>query len=207
MKNYQIRKTDLSDNNLFYTIRNEKKNRTNSLNSKKIDKEDHTKWFKENYKNKYYFTCLKGKSKIGYIRGDIVGETIQISIGLKTQNQNKNIGTHLFNLFEKKIKNNIIFIAKVNKKNSISKRFFLKNGFNELNKIGDKIIYYKIKNNSSKVFLDIINKIENVRRKNNSNWMNILRIAFKNSPKETSKIFKEIHNSDGQINNLSKKLS
>ncbi len=34
----------------------------------------------------------------------------------------------------------------------------------------------------------IIDQIENVRKKNNTNWMNILRIAFKYAPKETTSI-------------------
>ena len=36
--------------------------------------------------------------------------------------------------------------------------------------------------------------------------MNILRIAFKNSPKNTSEVFKQIHISDGKINKLTKRL-
>ena len=39
----------------------------------------------------------------------------------------------------------------------------------------------------------IIDQIENVRKKNNTNWMNILRIAFKYAPKETSRIFSQIN--------------
>ena len=37
--------------------------------------------------------------------------------------------------------------------------------------------------------------------------MNILRIAFKNSPIETSKVFKQIYFSDKKINNLTKNYS
>ena len=39
-------------------------------------------------------------------------------------------------------------------------------------------------------YLKIINKIENIRKKNNVNWMNILRLAFKKSPKEAAKMKK-----------------
>ncbi len=42
-----------------------------------------------------------------------------------------------------------------------------------------------------KNYKEIINKIENTRRKNNKNWMDILRLAFKNSPVEASKILSE----------------
>ena len=35
-----------------------------------------------------------------------------------------------------------------------------------------------------------INKIQKIRGKNNINWMNILRLAFKYAPKEASAIMK-----------------
>ena len=35
--------------------------------------------------------------------------------------------------------------------------------------------------------LKIINSIEKVRKKNNTNWMNILRLAFDASPKKAAK--------------------
>ena len=40
----------------------------------------------------------------------------------------------------------------------------------------------------SKKYLRIIKQIENIRKKNNVNWMNILRLAFKKSPKSAAKI-------------------
>ncbi len=97
-------------------------------------------------------------------------------------------------------------MQKLKKKNLISIRFFEKNGFSELNSKKNIVTFYKIKNNSTNFYLDAINEIEKVRKKNNINWMNILRIAFKNSPKETSKVFKQIHLSDGKISKLSRKL-
>ena len=206
MEQINIKKTNISDSNKYFTIRNNSKNRRNSLNTSKIKIEDHNKWFVKNYKNKYYFTCYKGKSKIGYIRGDLISDTIIVSIALETQSQNRNIGTQCLKLFEKKINDNCILIAKIKKKNLISIRFFEKNGFSELNSKKNIVTFYKIKNNSTNFYLDAINEIEKVRKKNNINWMNILRIAFKNSPKETSKVFKQIHLSDGKISKLSKKL-
>lgn len=201
-----IKKTNLLDNNIYFIIRNNPINRKNSLNSSKIKIKDHNQWFSKNYKNKYYFTCYNGKSKIGYIRGDILGETIVVSIALNNKSQNKNIGSKCFKLFEKKINDNCILIAKIKKKNLISIRFFEKNGFCKLNSKKELVTFYKIKNNSANFYLNAINEIEKVRNKNNINWMNILRIAFKNSPNETSKIFKQIHLSDGKINKLTKKL-
>ena len=58
----------------------------------------------------------------------------------------------------------------------------------------------------SKNYLKIISKIENIRKKNNVNWMNILRIAFKYSPKATAKVMSKIYLDDQKISSLVKKL-
>ena len=55
--------------------------------------------------------------------------------------------------------------------------------------------------------LKIINKIQKVRSKNNINWMNILRLAFKNSPEEARSIISKINIDDQRISSLLKKLS
>ena len=60
-----------------------------------------------------------------------------------------------------------------------------------------------MKNNS----LKIIKQIEKIRAKNNVNWMNILRLAFKLDPNEAKKIMKKINYDDKKISNLLKKLS
>ena len=51
-----------------------------------------------------------------------------------------------------------------------------------------------------------INKIQKIRGKNNINWMNILRLAFKYAPKEASAIMQKINSDDQKISNLLKKL-
>ena len=53
----------------------------------------------------------------------------------------------------------------------------------------------------------IIKQIEIVRRKNNIQWMNILRIAIKNSPKETKIVIKKINENDKAISHLVGKLA
>ena len=61
-----------------------------------------------------------------------------------------------------------------------------------------------MKNNN---YLKIIKQIEKIRSKNNVNWMNILRLAFKLDPKNAAKIMKKINYDDKKISNLLKKLS
>lgn len=54
--------------------------------------------------------------------------------------------------------------------------------------------------------LKIISQIEKSRSKNNVNWMNILRIALKSSPKITIATLKKINQQDNKISNFLKKL-
>jgi len=63
------------------------------------------------------------------------------------------------------------------------------------------------KKNKSKNYLKIISQIENIRKKNNVNWMDILRIAFKNNPKATAKVMYKIYSDDKRIGMLVKKLT
>jgi hypothetical protein len=55
--------------------------------------------------------------------------------------------------------------------------------------------------------LEIIDAVEVVRTKNNKNWMDILRIAFKHSPEEARPVLAEINKSDNQISKLLDKLA
>lgn len=54
---------------------------------------------------------------------------------------------------------------------------------------------------------EIIDEIQKVRTKNNKNWMDILRIAFKYAPEEARSILAEINKSDGKISGLLDQLS
>ena len=58
-----------------------------------------------------------------------------------------------------------------------------------------------------KYYSRIINQIQSVRTKNNKNWMDILRLAFKSDPKQASKILRGIYKEDKRISKLAKKLT
>lgn len=55
--------------------------------------------------------------------------------------------------------------------------------------------------------LEIIDKIEEIRSKNNINWMNVMRLAFKYAPDEARDIVSKINSDDQRIGDLLKKLS
>ena len=66
----------------------------------------------------------------------------------------------------------------------------------------------KIKKNKKykKNYSKIIDQIEKIRGKNNTNWMNILRLSFKKSPEQTAKILSKRNVDDKRIGSLAKKL-
>tara|TARA_B100000401_G_scaffold304165_1_gene209148 strand:+ start:101 stop:283 length:183 start_codon:yes stop_codon:yes gene_type:complete len=57
-----------------------------------------------------------------------------------------------------------------------------------------------------KKYNKIIDQIQKIRSKNNVNWMNILKLAFKHDPKNASKIMKKINYDDKRISKLLNKL-
>ena len=52
----------------------------------------------------------------------------------------------------------------------------------------------------------IIDRIQKIRSKNNKNWMDLMRLAFKYAPKESAKIMKKINQSDKKISLQLEKL-
>ena len=64
----------------------------------------------------------------------------------------------------------------------------------------------KKNNKDIKRSLKIIDKVGGIRAKNNKNWMNILKLAFKFAPKQASKIMNQINSDDKKISKLLRKL-
>ena len=63
------------------------------------------------------------------------------------------------------------------------------------------------KKRSIEYYLNIIDEVEKVRTKNNVNWMDVLRLAFKHAPEDARKLMNRINKEDGRISELFKKLS
>lgn len=56
-------------------------------------------------------------------------------------------------------------------------------------------------------YMALIDEIERIRGKNNKNWMDLLRLAFRHAPKDAALIMAEIYRSDSDISDLAKKLT
>lgn len=62
------------------------------------------------------------------------------------------------------------------------------------------------KNKKYKFYNKKISQIEMTRRKNNKNWMDLLRLSFRYNPKESKKILREIFKEDKRVNKILKEL-
>ena len=210
MEKIKIIKANLRDFNYFYSIRNQKSSVKNSKFGKIYKKFEYRNWFKQSLKKKdnKYFLAKEKKKLVGYIRFDKNLFYYKISIAIDETFQNQGYGKKIFTLCQKKIGKNKLLISEVKNNNKKSINFFETLGFIKIQKNENWSLYGKFSedNSDSINYEKFINQIENKRKANNVNWMNLLKLCFRNSPSETKKIFNKINKKDKEITKLSKKL-
>lgn len=64
----------------------------------------------------------------------------------------------------------------------------------------------KKNNNKYERSILIVNKIQDIRSKNNKNWMDLLKLSLKLDYAKTSKILAQIHEHDSEISKLVLKI-
>ncbi len=199
----KIVKAKLKNSNFFLSLRNDKKARANSKRRELIKVSDHENWFKKALKNKNYkfFVIKYSRVNCGYLRLEKMNRNYFVSIFVLSKFRKKKIASKALLYAENYLRNEKNIFAYVKNNNLYSKKLFIKLGYVFLKKDG-KFSLMKKKLNGLKV----IKQIEKIRGKNNFNWMNLLRLAYKNSPAETSKIMAKIYKDDQKISKLVKKL-
>ncbi len=200
-----IKKATLQDSNFFLMLRN--RNRKNFTNTKSINQTSHFAWFKKNYKKNFYVIYFKNK-KAGYLRAPKIGLFYEISICVDRKFRRKNLGKLAFQKFEKKFSQAVLLIAKVKPNNKSSANFFKNLSFHQISKSKIMFVFCKIVTSSQEIkkSIDLIDKIQKIRSKNNINWMNILKLSFNRDINAAKSIFKDIVNDDNLISKYSKQL-
>ena len=214
----KFRKIYEKDKEDILSWRNHPVSRKNSFNNKLISSKEHSKWFaKIKKKENYNYIALLNNKKIGFINyQNIKPNKFLVSINLKPNLRNKGYGSKILsntsNLIISSSLNTKIY-AKIKNSNLQSIKAFEKANYRKYRKYSNYTLfrYYLTqkkmkKKKKSENPQTIINKIEKIRSKNNSNWMDILRIAFKYSPKEAAKVMSEIYSHDKKISSLAEKL-
>ena len=218
-----IRQVNPSDINDLFEWRNDSTTRKFSTNTRKINFSTHTVWFQNILKdkeNKYYIGIKKG-NKVGFVsyvkKGD---RNLHVSININPEYRGHGFGSILLRQSQnkKEIRDKAdILLAKVKNNNKASIETFKKAFYSNYKNINSYYIFRNQinsgknvemkKNIKKKKLKNIIDKIESIRSKNNVNWMQILRIAFEHSPKETENVMSKIYKEDQRISSLAKKLS
>jgi hypothetical protein len=194
------------DELFFFKLRNKNYIKDISINKSKISYENHKKWFLNQFNSKNKLFIIKKLRKIiGYLRLNYISKNLfEVSIAINKEFHNRNIGSIALNQIEKKFLQQS-FEAKVLYKNNKSVNFFKKNNYKIFKKT--KNFFVMRKKSFIKEKIKIIDQIKNVRSKNNINWMEILKVAFKHAPDESSKILGKIFQEDKKITKLTKKLT
>lgn len=199
----KLRKAIFNDWKILLDWRNDSLTRKYSFTKEIIEEKNHKKWFKKNLIDKtsniFILENEIGKP-IGTIRADKEDDNYYfLSWNISPNYRKKGYGSLILNLF---LQNKVgIFVAEIKPENLPSIKMVKKNGFKQI----DNQTY--IKDSRIMTDLEIIDAVESVRTKNNKNWMDILRVAFKHSPEESRPILAEINKSDGEISRLLDKLA
>ena len=199
-----IRKANIKDEKELLLMRNDPKTRSVSFNKEIISASEHAKWFKNKLKEEQSTIYIAEKNGImigvTQFNYDTKRDLFEVNINLKLNFRKTGYGTHILSesitIFSKK--NICTLIAVIKKENIDSIRCFQNCGFG-LFEEHRGILTLQNKN-------ILIDKIETIRSKNNVNWMDLMRLAFKVAPKEAQKIFGNINTDDNEISDLLKKL-
>jgi|TARA_B110000305_G_C19416459_1_gene628264 RimJ/RimL family protein N-acetyltransferase len=206
--NIKIKKAKAQDKNFILNTRNE--NSKNLFNQSLISKKNHYTWYKKKLTtaDSLLLIIYFNEKRCGYIRYDFKDFFAEISIVIKKKYHGMGIGTNALMESEKKLKKELILISKIKSNNIKSIKIFESNEYRELSSQKKEKTFYKIHKRMKKnKYIEIINKIEKIRSKNNVNWMDILRLSFEKSPYKAKNIFKQIMLDDKKISKLSKILS
>ena len=149
-KNEQLssRLVKQSDCKLLFDWANEPSSRNNSINSKKITWEEHTKWFNQKLnspKTKMYL--FFNQDPVGVLRLEETNNMLQISFSVDLEQRGKGIGNQMISFALKQFPNSD-FCAQVLERNINSHKIFLRHNFKfdqSSNSIFNKVTYY-IKN-------------------------------------------------------------
>ena len=202
----KIRKASACDAPLVFAWRSDEETVKNSFSMEPITYQSHEEWFKRQLgdSKSYMFIGMfcDAKEEIGVVRFDIEDEHVcKVSINIAAEWRGQGLSSELLDACIARFsrKNSFIFTAEIKKENIASQKCFERCGFTLYNHGAQKLLYV-----NKQVLID---KIESVRTRNNVNWMNLMRLAFKMAPHEAEKIFQSINQDDNSIAELLKILT
>ena len=230
----ELRKVNERDRDNMLTWRNSDQVRPYMYTSEIISREEHNRWFSSMLKDetKKYWVILCDKREVGAVNlTNIDRNNLSCDWAFyifDSDTRGKGVGTFvekfiIFHVFEEMnfeklncevLESNMPVVRMHEKfgfkqegffRNMIKRKVFL--GVYRLSMIrSDYYDSIKIKTKLEKD-LDVITQIQNIRSKNNINWMDMLRLALTENPTAAKKIIFNINSHDNKISQLVRKLS
>jgi len=209
INNLNLREIDFNDGELLLEWRNDIITRKNSKSQAIVAKEDHKKWLEKTILNSPHISVFILEDKgvpVGTIRSNkMSGNEYELSWTISPDYRRQGYGTKILKLFLLNKTNT--FIARIMPQNEGSILMAKRNGFKLCGRDGQFSIYKKNMANKKRTDLEIIDEVESVRAKNNVNWMDILRLAFKHVPEDSRKLMGKVNEYDFRISQLLTELS
>lgn len=207
-----FRPAQYSDWDILFKWRNDPETLANSINPSPILEHNHKEWLKLTLELDTRKIYIYGDG-VGTIRTDKVNVNKEASMILSwtiaPEFRGQGLGQKMLKEFTEQFAGK--YYAEILPHNKASLRVAEKAGFQVIDqtpksyvKAPSTILMYL---ETSLTDGSIIDAIQQVRNKNNVNWMDILRIAFKYAPEETREVFKRITDSDDEIGRLSRQLA
>lgn len=206
------------DSRDIWLWRNDPITREMSITTDEVSWDSHSQWFGKVLENndRHLFIGLDDlNNKLGMCRFDKMDNGYEVSINLNPQFRGKKISTTLLSKAINAMKNIIEnqrtnFYATIKSTNLTSRKCFFNCGFGLVG-FKDDYEFYKLNDgamlkNEIEEKLKIIDDIEQIRKNNNVNWMDLLRLAYKVAPSETKKLIRKINDDDNRISILFAKL-
>ena len=208
---YSIRRATADDSVAVFDIRRAPDVRAVSGNTEDFDIVTHDKWFAEMLADPFremwaLHTVARPDRLLGYIRLDALpGCACVISIALCAPARGQGLAAPFIQAALDATELPVRMVtAHIRPENTASLRAFERAGFVATYKDHSGMWVYQ---HVLAPPVTILDQIEAVRARNNTTWMDVLRLAWKHAPDETAVLLRSIHAADSEISDLVAKLT
>ncbi len=197
-----IRQIKYDDWELLLEWRNHPSVREASISTSIIDVKEHKSYIKHlvDRDDRVQYLYVIDGIEAGYIRADYNEDGTELSYVINPRQQGKGYGKRMMAEYLKASPGS--YYLHIKESNIASLKLAEANGFILESKKGDLI---KLRRNMTD--LEIIDAVEAARKGNNTNWMDLVRLAFEVAPERARPIFAKINRGDGEISKLLDKLA
>lgn len=205
----EFRLVTLDDAEMLLEWRNDPITRAFSINQDVVEYDDHIAWLNRVLDDEIKDDCPKiaevdGKP-IGTIRAVQVGkEDYYLSWSIAPAARGNGYGTKMLQKLVDGFKSGTTFTALIKPDNVASVKMAEKVGFRLRSEGSDLNEYEMIKKRTDK---EIIDEIEAIRAKNNTHWMDAVRMCFELAPERARALFQAIKDCDVRVTELTQELA